>query len=282
MYGLAGRVGVSCLDVNGDTLVAVPSWQGVRLDHPEVMAASKAKHCATCEVASKAQLAQHPPRRPLRRAAETERLIRRALEAERARTDALAANPIDRAARRRTKRRLERLARKVARRGLHCLDNSFFGLVRTHPFMVFTWSELHIIWQGTLRNLINLVIEQRSGKDGWPAELALLDAAFKRWASPMASVKGKAKAGGLSILLAREGDIRLSRTTKHDTYGLALFFRPMCESLLDADTSEGLAHFWAWVHLTRTRNPETGQHELRQSQLEGANANEAASCAAST
>ena len=124
LYGAVGRAGVSCVDANGDAQVLLPCWQGARLDHIEVMASAKIKHCATCEVASKRQLAQHPPRRPLRRAAETQALVMRALAAEKARRQSLAiTGAIGKDDRRRTKRRLARLKRKLARRGLHCLPN---------------------------------------------------------------------------------------------------------------------------------------------------------------
>lgn len=80
--------------------------------------------------------------------------------------------------------------------------------------MVFTWSELHIVWAGIVTNVINLVIKRLETEcDDWPELLAQCDAAYRRWASPMATVRGKTKRGGLSSLLAREGDLRLSRCT---------------------------------------------------------------------
>ena len=271
LYGSLGTAGRVVVDLHGDCSTLLPTVQGARLDNPEVMASSKAKHCARCETASKEQLAQHPPTRPLRDAAETQELVERALAVQEERAQALLGNDAD--LKRRTRRRLARLKRKLARRGLHCLGNSFFGLQRTDAYWVFTWSELHIVWQGTMTNVINQVLEKIfNDADDAQALLVQLDRAYLRWGSGFASVRGKAKARGLSALLARDGGkVRLARVTKLDIYGLALFFRPLVASLLGTDANAGLAHYWHWVRLVRHRNVETGQHELSESQLDSAN-----------
>ena len=85
-----------------------------------------------------------------------------------------------------------------------------------------------------MRNVIDQVLKKMFEDAEDPEALLLqLDAAYLRWASPFASVRGKAKARGLSALLARDNDgpWRLARVTKMDTYGLALFFRPLVASL---------------------------------------------------
>ena len=269
LHGAFGTTGCSCVDIGGEPCTYVGFVQGARLDHPEVMASARTKHSAWSEVASKAQFAQHPPNRPMRDAEATERLVTRALERERARAAALAADGPNAAERRRTKRRLDRSKRRLARRGLHCLPNAFFGLRRTHPYFVYTWSELHIIWQGIIKNVINLLLEYLSGLDEWGELRPQLDAAFTRWAGPMATVRGKAKTGGVSRLLAREGDVRLSMCTKLDIYGFALFLLPLLEStnLLTEDMLKGTTLLWRWVSMTRSCNPSTGERELRLSQL---------------
>lgn len=127
LHGLAGTVGVTCVDVNGDVFIGVPSLQGARLDHPEVMASCKCKHCPACEIASKEQLGQHPSRRPMRDAVETERLVLRAIDAQHERADALAASPVDMPRRRRALRRLKRLKAKLKRRGLYLRTDSNRG-----------------------------------------------------------------------------------------------------------------------------------------------------------
>ena len=48
--------------------------------------------------------------------------------------------------------------------------------------------------------------------------------------------------------------VRLVRKTKLDVYGLALFFRPLVEGLLDDNASAGLFYFWRWVRLVRSTN----------------------------
>ena len=270
LYDLVGQAGFTCVDINGDPEILVPFWQGARLDHIEVRASGKVKHCACCEVGSLRQLARHPPTCPMRDAAATEALVTRALAADEARKRALATQPIDRAERRRTKRRLARLKRKLARRGLNLLPNSFFGLARTHPYMVYTWSELHIIWQGIVPRVINGALTQLEGRaDDWLELLQQVDRAWRRWASGLASVRGKTKAGGPSRLLAREGETRLCRVTKYDIYGLALFFHALAAStdLLDDDALKGIARMWAWVKLTRSRDAATGQRQHTASQL---------------
>ena len=65
------------------------------------------------------------------------------------------------------------------------------------------------------------------------ALLSQWDAAFKRYARPMATVRGKAKAQGVTSLLMREGPgagRQVCRSTKLDLYGLALFLLPLVEA----------------------------------------------------
>ena len=40
LHSLGGRVGVACVDLNGDEQILVPFWQGARLDHIEVRASA--------------------------------------------------------------------------------------------------------------------------------------------------------------------------------------------------------------------------------------------------
>ena len=195
-----------------------------------------------------------------------------ALAAAEARRVALQGNDADE--RRRTRRRLARYKRRLKRHGVHLLANSFFGMQNTHPYGTYTWSELHAVWQGVIRNIIDQVLKRLYEEaDDAEALLLQLDAAFLRWASGFASVRGKAKARGLSALLARDtkGPWRLARVTKLDTYGLVLFFRPLVASLLDDKANAGIAYYWQWVRLARTRNVLTGEHELTESQLNEAN-----------
>ena len=200
--GLGGRVGVTCVDLNGDDQCLVPSLQGARLDGVEVQASSKCKHCPVCEAACKEHLGQHPPTRELRDAHATEQLVCRAIAAMEARREALANTAPGSAERRRTKRRLRRLRLSLKKRGTHGLPNGLFGLRRTNAFLAYTWSELHVIWQGTIKNLITLTLAKVLPDD---ALLAQIDAALLRWARPMATMRGRGKARGLSGLLAREG-----------------------------------------------------------------------------
>ena len=76
--------------------------------------------------------------------------------------------------------------------------------------------------------------------------------------SLFASVRGKAKAHGLPVMLAHDGgEVKLARVTKLDIYGLALFFRPLVASLLTDDANAGLAHYWRWVVPPKSYNKRT-------------------------
>ena len=143
-------------------------------------------------------------------------------------------------------------------------------------YHTFTWSELHVLWQGTVRNLINLILDALfatcDDADECQVLLEKIDLALWLYARPLATVRGKPKSRGLSSMLAREGPYegrRVCHTTKLDLYSLSLALVAIVQSTtrLPEDVCKAAALYLNWVRLTRNRDPETGEEQLSESQL---------------